>query len=82
MFGIIVNDERDERTLAWLREKFTDEQLQEAVQKIQANSKRKLFLTNVCRELGVEIPVAVRNPAAAEMLKKIHALAAVCKMPK
>lgn len=82
MFGIIVNDERDERTLAWLREKFTDEQLENAVQKIQATSKRKPYLSNICRALGVEIPVAVRNPAAAEMLKKIQSLAAVCKMPK
>lgn len=82
MFGIIVNDERDERTLAWLREKFTDEQLENAVQKIQATSKRKPYLSNICRALGVEIPVAVRNPAAAEMLKKIQSLAAVCKMQK
>lgn len=82
MLGIIVADERDARTLAWLREKFTDEQIQEVAQKIQATSKRKPYMTNICRALGVEIPVAVRNPAAAEMLKKIQSLAAVCKMPK
>lgn len=51
--GVIVDNDRDRRTLAWLRGQVGDASILAAVDQL---SGRKPYLSNVARVLGVALP--------------------------
>jgi hypothetical protein len=76
---IHVLNERDRRTLAWLRERFGDAALLSTVHGVGGAS--KLYVSTVCRRLGVtppRVPVSRKRfavtPAGDAALAKIKAL--------
>jgi hypothetical protein len=62
-----VQNERDRRTLAWLRERMGDAAIADAAQRCGGPSKP--YLSSVCRRLGVTAPRFAmqrrRTPSAA-----------------
>jgi hypothetical protein len=52
--GVIVANERDRRTLAWLRDQVGDEAIRGAVDQLAGN--RRPYLSNVAKVLGVALP--------------------------
>jgi hypothetical protein len=56
-----VQNERDRRTLAWLRSKVGDAAIVEAARSLAAPSKP--YLSAVCRLLGVTAPRFTSRPA-------------------
>lgn len=58
--GVIVSNDRDRRTLAWLRETVGDEAISAAVGHLVGN--RKPYVSNVSKALGVAIPERLERP--------------------
>jgi hypothetical protein len=58
---IRVQNERDRRTLAWLRAQVGDPAIAEAARRLDASSKP--YLSAVCRLLGVTAPRLTGRPA-------------------
>lgn len=52
--GLIIANDRDRRTLAWLRDRVGDAVILEAVGQLAGN--RKPYLSNVAKALGVALP--------------------------
>ena len=52
--GVIVANDRDRRTLAWLRDRVGDAAITGAVGQLAGN--RKPYLSNVAKALGVALP--------------------------
>lgn len=52
--GVIVANQRDRRTLAWLRERVDDAAIVGAVGQLEGN--RKPYLSNIAKILGVALP--------------------------
>jgi hypothetical protein len=51
---LMIQNERDQRVFAWLRERFSDETILKAIEAIPGQ--RKSFVSNICKQLGVEPP--------------------------
>jgi len=56
---IIISNERDERSLAWLRREVGDEAISEALSRLAGN--RRPYITNLCHELGLVVPDEVKR---------------------
>lgn len=52
--GVIIANDRDRRTLAWLRDQVGDEAIRGAVDQLAGN--RRPYLSNVAKVLGVALP--------------------------
>jgi hypothetical protein len=52
--GVIVSNDRDQRTLAWLREEVGDANILAAVYLLEGA--RQPYLSNICKALGVQPP--------------------------
>ena len=55
--GPIVEDDRDRRALAWLRSQVSEEEIAEACANLPG--KRRPYLTNIARALGLVLPADV-----------------------
>ena len=52
MDRVILDNDRDRRTLAWLRRLRGDDQVREAIEAV-AGSGRRVYVSNVVRQLGL-----------------------------
>jgi hypothetical protein len=62
-YAIPLDNDRDRRVLAWLRSTVGDEAIRDAIGRIAG--RRKPFVSNLCRVLGVDVPPAVVEPSRA-----------------
>ena len=69
-----VQNERDRRTLAWLRERVGDAAIAAVVQRC---GRSKPYLSAVCRMLGVTAPQFSAPPRVAPSVTAEQALAAI-----
>ncbi|MBK5065996.1 hypothetical protein [Paraburkholderia domus] len=77
-----VLDERDRRTLAWLREHVGDAELSRAVMKCGTTTKP--YLSAVCRQLGIAVPqlgAARRRQSTASAQQSLAAIRGMLKPP-
>lgn len=87
MDRVILDNDRDRRTLAWLRRLRGDDQVREAIEAV-AGSGRRVYVSNVVRQLGLtdvvklarleQEPAAPRpepGPEAARAREKLRHLA-------
>lgn len=51
-YGILIESDRDRRTLAWLRRLKSDDEIQAAAQTV-ADSGRRVYVSNVVKQLGM-----------------------------
>lgn len=61
--GIPLDNDRDRRTLAWLRSTVGDEAIRDAIGRLAG--RRRPFASSLCRVLGVEVPIEVVEPSKA-----------------
>ena len=66
--GIPLDNDRDRRTLAWLRSTVGDEAIRDAIGRLAG--RRRPFVSNLCRVLGVEVPPAVVEPSKAVLSRE------------
>ena len=52
-FGILLDSDRDRRTLAWLRRLKTDDEIAAAAMAV-ATSGRRVYISNVVKSLGLQ----------------------------
>lgn len=67
-YTIPLDNERDRRTLAWLRSTVGDEAIRDAIGRLAG--RRRPFVSNLCRVLGVEVPPAVVEPSKAVLSRE------------
>lgn len=72
--GVIVANERDRRTLSWLRDHVGDAAISGAVSSLSGN--RQPYISNVLKVLGVKAPESLERPDAATAKAHIAALRA------
>ncbi len=61
-YTIPLDNERDRRVLSWLRSTVGDDAIRDAIGRLAG--RRKPFVSNLCRVLGVEVPIEVVEPSA------------------
>lgn len=75
---ILVLNDRDRRTLAWLRSQVSDEAIAAAVE--QLVGARKPFVSNVAKVLGLSIPEGMERSTREEALRHLAAIRAKLKI--
>jgi|GEM_PF-965513 len=75
---ILVLNDRDRRTLAWLRSQVSDEAIAAAVE--QLAGARKPFVSNVAKVLGLSIPEGMERSTREEALRHLAAIRAKLKI--
>lgn len=75
--GVIVANDRDRRTLAWLRDRVGDASIVGAVGQLAGN--RKPYLSNVAKALGVALPERLEATDRETALKHLAAIRAKLK---
>lgn len=71
---VVLMNDRDRRTLQWLRDSVGDDRVAAAIQQI--SGERKPYLTNICKVLGVTPPSGVRVTEAQDARKHLEVLRA------
>ena len=74
---IIINSERDRRTLQWLIAQVGDEAVKDAC--LQLAGERKPYVSNVAKLLGLVPPDSVEQPSNTEARARLVALKALIK---
>jgi hypothetical protein len=74
---IILANDRDRRTLAWLRTQVSDDAIAAAVE--QLAGARRPYITNVCKVLGLTIPDGMEVASREEALRHLAAIRAKLK---
>ena len=74
---IILANDRDRRTLAWLRTQVSDDAIAAAVE--QLAGARRPYITNVCKVLGLTIPDGMEVASREEALRHLSAIRAKLK---
>jgi hypothetical protein len=74
---IILANDRDRRTLAWLRTQVSDDAIAAAVE--QLAGARRPYITNVCKVLGLTIPDGMEVASREEGLRHLAAIRAKLK---
>ena len=72
---IVVLNDRDRRVLLWLKSRFSEEQLLQALGNL--SGQRRPFLSNVCKVLDVAVPDSVLVTPAEEARKHLNAAKAL-----
>lgn len=67
-YTIPLDNERDHRVLAWLRSTVGDEAIRDAIGRLAG--RRRPFVSNLCRVLGVEVPPEVIEPSKAVLSRE------------
>lgn len=67
-YTIPLDNERDRRTLAWLRSTVGDDAIRDAIGRLAG--RRRPFVSNLCRVLGVEVPPEVIEPSKAVLSRE------------
>jgi len=67
-YTIPLDNERDRRTLAWLRSTVGDDAIRDAIGRLAG--RRRPFVSNLCRVLGVEVPIEVVEPSKAPLSRE------------
>ena len=67
-YTIPLDNERDRRVLSWLRLTVGDDAIRDAIGRLAG--RRKPFVSNLCRVLGVEVPPAVVEPSKAVLSRE------------
>lgn len=62
-YTIPLDNDRDRRTLAWLRSTVGDEAIRDAVSRLPG--RRRPFVSNLTKVLGVDVPIEVVDPSKA-----------------
>lgn len=75
---ILVLNDRDRRTLAWLRSRVSDEAIAAAVD--QLAGARRPFVSNVAKVLGLSIPEGMERSTREEALRHLAAIRAKLKI--
>lgn len=75
--GVIVANDRDRRSLAWLREQVGDAAIEAAVS--QLAGQRRPYVSNVAKALGIEIPSALALTGVDTARARIAALRSLIK---
>lgn len=71
-FGVIIDNDRDRRTFAWLRTQRTTAEIMDAVDNIAGN--RRPYLTNVLRILDLTAPEDLSITPRSEAKSRVAAL--------
>lgn len=74
-FGLLIDSDRDRRTLAWILSQVSADQVQEAVQAVQAQG-RKPYVSNTAKALGLVVPANLArtpDPVAKERIAGLMA---------
>jgi hypothetical protein len=74
---VIVETDRDRRTLVWLIEQVGDEAVQKACAQLVGH--RKPFVSNISKVLGLVPPESVLGPSRKEAKERLGALKAILK---
>ena len=74
---ILVLNDRDRRTLAWLRSQVSDEAIAAAVE--QLAGARRPFVSNVAKVLGLIVPEGMDRSTREEALRHLAAIRAKLK---
>lgn len=69
---VIIENERDERTLAWLQSQFSDGEIIAAITSIKG--RRRAYLSNVCKVLLVTPPDVLAFVPQFEGLERVKKL--------
>ena len=75
--GVIVVNDRDRRSLAWLREQVGDAAIAAAV--TQLAGQRRPYVSNVAKALGIAIPSDLALTAADTARARLAALRSLIK---
>lgn len=75
---ILVLNDRDRRTLAWLRSQVSDEAIAAAVE--QLAGARRPFVSNVAKLLGLSVPEGMDRSTREEALRHLAAIRAKLKI--
>lgn len=67
-YTIPLDNDRDRRVLSWLRSTVGDDAIRDAIGRLAG--RRKPFVSNLCRVLGVEVPPAVVEPSKAALSRE------------
>lgn len=83
--GAIVTNDRDRRTLAWLRAKVGDDTIRETAASLPGQ--RRPYLSNIARAIGLVLPASLaQSPAGsavrAEVARHLEALRATTARPR
>ncbi len=70
--GVIVENERDRRTLRWLIDNVGHDAIREAIQRIPGN--RRPYVSNVAKVLGVTPPKSLEIADRETALRHIDAI--------
>ena len=74
-FGLLIDSDRDRRTLAWILSQVSADQVREAVQAVQAQG-RKPYVSNTAKVLGLVVPANLArtpDPVAKEHIAGLMA---------
>ena len=74
-FGLLIDSDRDRRTLAWILSQASADQVREAVQTVQAQG-RKPYVSNTAKVLGLVVPANLArtpDPVAKERIAGLMA---------
>ena len=74
---IILANDRDRRTLAWLRTQVSDDAIAAAVD--QLAGARRPYISNVCKVLGLAIPEGMEVASREDALRHLAAIRAKLK---
>jgi hypothetical protein len=66
--GVIVVNDRDRRSLAWLVKQTSADAIREAVKRVPGH--RRSYVSNVARVLGVELPRVLALPQADSSVRR------------
>lgn len=73
--GVIVANDRDRRTLAWLRGQVGDAAILDAVSRLSGN--RKQYLSNISKLLHVDLPTQLSVADREAAIKHLAAIRAI-----
>lgn len=75
--GVIISNDRDRRTFAWLKSQVGEAAIAAAVEQLAGN--RKPYLSNVAKALAVDLPKDLMATDRETALKHLAALQAKLK---
>lgn len=77
---LIINNDRDRRTLDWLRSQVDDAAIANAI--CQLSGSRKPYVSNVCKQLGLVAPAVLEITSKEKAQEHLAAIRQKLALPK